>query len=455
MGGFGYLGAGAIVGQSVTGIKTGTAAAGLTTSVGAGASSALGFAAAGSVVPIIGTAIGLIVGLVASGVLNHRTDPEVGNFNQAIAMANASGPAAVVNIADKYLVLAGLFDLEPNQVGPNFSPYSHYGRLGELRFTTDMMNLIYNAAQAGQITANDTPQSIFLRFVNPWIQQMGPWTASMPNYTMLQYLLMGMIADYVTGNQTAWHAVNGDYPFASLPHFALPVAAPVAASTSGTPTPATQIPATQSPLPVGATIAPAQPIAPGAALPVAGAGSPPAAATYVPPAVVLSTDGSVMSPGSNTGLQTSAGTFTFGTPAGPSGDYPIFLNAQFTQGAALQAAILNGTFYVLNSGGVWYAWNGTWVAQSMAPTENTAPGSSVPSIFSPSVPGVVSQAPMYSTQPVSYYPTPAPAVAAVTAAGVSGLPTWLTIAGVGAGVLVLMFAGARPASAGRSYQRKR
>lgn len=193
-------------------------AAGLSiaSAVGAGA-------AAGSVLPIVGTAIGAIVGLLMSGVFSKQ-DQEVQNFNQAIAIAQSGGPEAVVNILNKYLVLAGLFDLDPGQVGNNFSPFNHYGRLGEQQFVTDMMNRVYSAAMSGQITANDTPQSIFNNIVNPWIQSMGTWTQSMPNAPMLAYLMMGMIAEYAAGLQTRWLARGGDYPFGTLPKFFLPAA---------------------------------------------------------------------------------------------------------------------------------------------------------------------------------------------------------------------------------------
>lgn len=213
-----FSGFGSTIQTGITTVKTASTGS----AIGVSVAGAIGAGAtAGSVVPIIGTAIGAIAGLLLSGVFNKQ-DQEVQNFNQAIAIAKAQGPEAVINIANKYLVLAGLFDLDPGQVGPNFSPYKHYGRLGEVNFTRDMMNLIYSAAQTGQIGPNDTPQSVFAKIVNPWIQGMGPWSQSMPNAPMLQYLLMGMIAEYATGLQTRWRARSGDYPFGSVPLFSLP-----------------------------------------------------------------------------------------------------------------------------------------------------------------------------------------------------------------------------------------
>jgi hypothetical protein len=242
------LGAASTIQTGLTTIKVASTGS----AVGASVAGAIGAGAtAGSVVPIIGTAIGAILGLVLSGVFNKQ-DQEVQNFNQAIAIAQAQGPEAVINIANKYLVLAGLFDLDPGQVGNNFSPYKKYGRLGEVNFTQDFAHLIYNAAQSGQITANDTPQTVFSRIVNPWIQSMGTWSPSMPNATMLQYLLMGMIAEYAGGLQTRWLARGGDYPFGNLPAFSLPQQSAPAQPAAVTP----QLVQTPAPAPVSAVAYP-------------------------------------------------------------------------------------------------------------------------------------------------------------------------------------------------------
>lgn len=216
--------------QVYGGVTTGVAAAGIATSVATSVAGAIGAgAAAGSVVPIIGTAIGAIVGLLASGILNHRTDPEVANFNQAIALYKQN-PTSVVNIADKYLVLAGLFDLQTAQIKGNIPIVKKYGRMGEQRFTTDMVTQIYNAAQSGRITASDTPLTVMSKVVQPWIDSFGFGPMTDSNGPMITYILIGMIADYVTGNQKVWSAVGGDFPFANLPPFSLPqTAAPPAA----------------------------------------------------------------------------------------------------------------------------------------------------------------------------------------------------------------------------------
>jgi len=218
----GDLGATALINQGITGVKAGTAAAGLTSSIGAGVASAVGAgAAAGSVVPIIGTAIGAIVGLLASGVLSRKKDPEAANFDQAVALYRQN-PQNVINIADKYLVLAGLFDLRADQIKGNIPIYKRYGRMGEQRFVTDMVSRIYQAGLSGQITANDTPQSVFAKVVQPWIDSFGYGPMTDSNADMITLILLGMTAEYLAGMQTRWQAIGGDNPFTSLPKFALP-----------------------------------------------------------------------------------------------------------------------------------------------------------------------------------------------------------------------------------------
>ncbi len=235
------LGATALVGQTVTGVKTGVTTAGIATGLGTSIASAVGAgAAAGSVVPIIGTAVGAIVGLIASGVFNRKKAAEDANFQQAMAIYRQN-PNGVYDIANKYLVLAGLFDLHPDQIKGNIPIYKKYGRMGEQRFVTDMCNLIYQAAQSGKITATDTPQSLFFRIVQPWIDGFGYGPMVDSNSDMITRILVGMTAEYVMGGQSAWYAVGGQYPFGSLPKFALPQ--PPAAL----PAPAAQVPANTIP----------------------------------------------------------------------------------------------------------------------------------------------------------------------------------------------------------------
>lgn len=248
-------------GGAYTGAGIGTAAGSIIIGGGTSVASAVGAAAAaGSFVPVIGTAIGLIVGLVASGVFNHRVDPEVGNFNNAVALYNQQGANGILNIADKYLVLAGLFDLEPGQIKGNIPIYKKYGRMGEERFVNDMVRLVYNAAQSGQIGPSDTVDTVWSRIVLPWINGFGYGAMSDSNGDMINTVLLGLIAEYVTGlYKTRWFARGGDFPasFSALPPFSIPPSANAGMAPAGTPVPVNQLP-TQA-LPTNSTPLPPPP----------------------------------------------------------------------------------------------------------------------------------------------------------------------------------------------------
>jgi hypothetical protein len=145
----------------------------------------------------------------------------------------------VINIANKYLVLAGLFDLSASQIKGNIPFYKKYGRMGEAQFVTDMCNVVQAAANAGAITDSDTPQTVYAKIVLPWINQMGFGSFSDSNAEMIGYILMGMIAEYCGGVYASrWYARGGDMPFGSLHPFTLPQAQqPAQSQVTASPTP--------------------------------------------------------------------------------------------------------------------------------------------------------------------------------------------------------------------------
>lgn len=331
----GLAGLGLTGSQAATGVKTGVSAGATATSIGAGVASAVGAgAAAGSVVPIIGTAIGAIVGLLASGVFN-RKDQEVQNFDQAVAIWNQNRDA-VFNIANKYLVLAGLFDLN---IRTNIPIYKKYGRMGEQKFVTDMMQRIYQAAQAGQITASDTPQSIMARIVQPWIDSWGYGPMQDPHADLINLILLGMIAEYVGGNENTWLARGGQYPFGSVPKF--PLAQIIEASK---PKPVVTLPA-----PVVSAPAPVPvPIGTGTPAPVQAR---PAPAPAAPPALV------VFGPGG--GVQTPAVVVRDQTGMPVAGPVQPPTQASFPPGFTVAGSDINGNPVYANQQGVLYQWTGS------------------------------------------------------------------------------------------------
>lgn len=450
--GFGAFGAGTLLTEGETGVKSGMTAATVSTAIGSSVASAVGAgAAAGSFVPIIGTAIGIIVGLIASGVFDHRTDPEVGNFNNAIATFH-NNPDAIFNIADKYLVLAGLFDLEPNQIKGNIPIYKKYGRMGEQAFTQDMANLIYNAAQSGAIGPTDTPQTVMTKVVQPWIDRFGYGAMQDANAEMITDILIGMIAEYVTGLWSKrWYARSGDMPNWHIPTFTLPGGAGVSPGPSGTPT-ATPVstpapaPVPSGPMPPGFLPAGTSPQGqtlyqrandPNLYIPYAGGG----VMVYVPPSTKSPVPAPVLSPSPMTPPLAPPPTQTSAIPI-PAGFSVIGTDAN------------SGSPLYVGPDGRYYSWNGVTMsfftgtvlsAGQSFPAQNgvisTAPPSALPSLM-PSLFSPQTAAPAPINVSVA---APASAPVSPIAAGVSsvGLPTWAPWAAIG-GVVLLLFATARP-----------
>lgn len=424
----GLAGLGLTGSQAGTGVKTGVSAGATATAIGAGVASAVGAgAAAGSVVPIIGTAIGAIVGLVASGIFN-RKDPEAQNFDQAVAMWNQNR-TSVLNIADKYLVLAGLFDL--SKVGGNIPIYKKYGRMGEQRFVTDMMTRIYQAAQAGQITVNDTPQTIMSRIVQPWIDSWGYGPMVDAHADLINLILLGMTAEYVGGNETTWVARGGDYPFSSLPKF-----------------PLQQIIAAAQPKPVVTLPPPVMAPAPFLTLPT------PALPAPSPPPPLPTPAPPQLQPTPLPPQQT--------LPAIPQlKPLPANPQAQFPGGFAVVGTDTNGNPVYANAQGVLYTWTGT---QMMAFTGQLAANSNQMAQIQAAIQAALAQGQsqqqaaqtgLTAAQAQGVPVTPALQTqvadqAAVTAsapqtAGVGGVSGWMGALVAAGTVAALLFATARPA----------
>jgi hypothetical protein len=188
---------------------------------GAGAGAETGAsqgAAIGSSFGPIGTAIGAVAGAIGGAIAGsiNKKDPEQYNFDQAVALWSANSNA-VFNIGNKYLVLAGLFDL--NLKNPHIPIYLRYGHMGEQKFVQDMVNVIYQAAMNGQITPADTANTVMSRIVQPWIDSWGYGPMQDPHADLIQKIILGMVAEYLSGQEGNWVARSGVAPNWSLPPF--------------------------------------------------------------------------------------------------------------------------------------------------------------------------------------------------------------------------------------------
>jgi hypothetical protein len=339
---------------------------------GSGAGAATGAeegASVGSIIPGVGTAIGAVVGAAVGAIAGSidKTDPENVDFNDAVAIWQQN-PNAIYSLGNPYLALAGLFDLN---ITTNIPIYKKFGHMGEAAFVVWLTNTVYQAAQAGKITANDTALTIMANIVQPAINAWGYGAMSDPHADLINRLIVTMILQYTAGEQGNWYAVGGQYPmqFNSIPPFKLPQAvAPAqsaaAASTSATP-PSTSMTNPQCYV----------------------AGSSAATMSSLPqaPAVptnVLSTDGSqVTAPG--TALRTATGTLIYlgpqaaGDPDNPYG-YPTWESGQHNGYSTALVMANGGIIYSTNAVGSWYQWEGNWVQLPSKPTLSTSPTSYTP-----------------------------------------------------------------------------
>lgn len=319
-------------------------------------------AIAGPVGAAIGAAIGAIGGAIA-GSINKR-DPEQANFDQAVAVWQQNR-LSVLNLANLYLPLAGLFDLSLKN--PHIPIYQKYGRMGEQKFVMDMMTKVYNAAQSGQITASDTPQTIMVKVVQPWIDSWGFGPMADPHSDLINLLMMGMIADYVSGNQTQWKARGGDYPFGSLPAFSLPGGTTASTAASYAPNSAVAaapLAAVQTPTPTAVPTPVATALPTPAAVP-----TPVAVPTPAPTSALANNPFPGWNPGtpttdprlSLTWTETENNTTTVWTPAG---GIPVtgFFTAVYPGANARLQVLLSGTRLLAlrqDSDGEWVAYQGT------------------------------------------------------------------------------------------------
>jgi hypothetical protein len=386
----------------------GAAATGLAPPVGAGTGAGAsigasqGAAIGSAIVPGIGTAIGAVVGAIGGAIAGSidKKDPEQYNFDAAVSLWQQN-PNAVYSIGNKYLPIAGLFDLTlRNAQIPIYNRYNRQaGRGGEEKFTHDLAMQVYQAAQSGQIGSQDTAQTVFNKVIQPWINSWGYPPMNDPHQDLINRLMVGMIMDYVTGAAPqVWRARGGDLPasFSSIPAFSL-----ITPTSSATP----------SPQPVGGPETNTVAIPPVGTLnsPSIISTTPPAIGAPLPYAMDASTGKMIALPAGATfgGLNpngqwlviyssgANAGTYiVFGgalTPYfGSSGNVPAVTSsatpAQIPPGftKSTQTAVISGTTFPLYADNVGnlYIWSGT----QMVPYQ-TAASSALPNVTSASTGG--------------------------------------------------------------------
>lgn len=188
---------------------------------GATGTDALGGAESGAalgtaIMPGIGTAIGAVGGALAGALSSAfgpgKVDPENANFNQYTQAYN-NAPAAqqaqvAAGVQNPYLPLAGYFDLRSDQVKGQNPIYSTYGRMGEQKFTNDLIGKV----QQGQASGVTNSTQMWNTVVQPWINSMGTWQDS--NKSAMTALIQNMTGQIMGGTyQQNFKAIGGQSVF--------------------------------------------------------------------------------------------------------------------------------------------------------------------------------------------------------------------------------------------------
>jgi hypothetical protein len=160
---------------------------------------------------LVGGAIGAGVGALSSAFGSGKKDPESGSWT-GYADAFKKDPSIALQVQNPYLELAGLFDSRKGQITGQVPFYQKYGRMGEQKFTNDMIGQIQSAISSGKVKQGDDPAKVYQSVVQPWINSMGAWDD--PNKQAQQGLLYQMVNQYMSGTAgQSWKAVGGDRPF--------------------------------------------------------------------------------------------------------------------------------------------------------------------------------------------------------------------------------------------------
>ena len=167
----------------------------------------------------VGAVVGGAVGAIASAFGPGAKDPEMQNWGNYKDMYNsvaskygaAGSQQATASIDNPYKILAGLFDLRKPQFGSDNVPiYQQYGRMGEQKFTNDMMAKLKN------VPPGTNPNTAYSTVIKPWIDSFGKGQNTGKNGDAIEGLLRQMTAQYMNGSYSQkWRDVDNGAPFAT------------------------------------------------------------------------------------------------------------------------------------------------------------------------------------------------------------------------------------------------
>lgn len=171
----------------------------------------------------VGALVGGAAGALASAFGPGAVDPENKNFEGYTQAYNKAlqqgGQKAADQVAasdtNPYLALAGYMDLRKGQMKGSNPIYDTYGRMGEQKFTNDLVSQLSTAQKSGQIKPGESTAQAYNDVVTPWVNKMGNWQDS--NKQAMQGILEQMTAQDLSGQAgNDWKSIGGGSPFASL-----------------------------------------------------------------------------------------------------------------------------------------------------------------------------------------------------------------------------------------------
>lgn len=145
-------------------------------------------AAVGSVVPVIGTAIGALaggaLGALSSAFGGGEKDPETTNWDQYTKAVNSlpadqqATAAMGLTPAQAYQNLAGVMDAKNNTPGHSQPIEQVFGRMGEQNLMDQLTGEVNSAYKSGQITPGESIQDQWSKVINPWLTSRGAGIAN-------------------------------------------------------------------------------------------------------------------------------------------------------------------------------------------------------------------------------------------------------------------------------------
>ena len=178
-------------------------------------------AAIGSIIPGIGTVVGGVVGAavgaIASAFGPGAKDPETAGVQKLIDTVGAhpdQSSLITAAVQNPYIAMAGLMDRRESTL----PMYSQYGRMGEQKFTNDMVGKINQAVAANPALKND-PGAVYSQVIAPWVNSMGNGYSKVGDTykATTQGLVQQMVTQYMNGTAAQnWKAIGGDSPFSGI-----------------------------------------------------------------------------------------------------------------------------------------------------------------------------------------------------------------------------------------------